>query len=70
MKLSKGVRTEIVAQLVVVVTIIVQQKAAPDDVALLVAVISAIESIALALWVHFAAEDKIAAFAKANGLKR
>jgi len=70
MKLSKGVLTEIVAQLVVVATIIVQQKAAPDDVALLVAVISAIESIALALWVHFAAEDKIAAFAKANGLKR
>ena len=70
MKLSKGLLTGVVTQVVALATALVAYYVVPEQLPIAAALIATFEGVAAALVVHFAAEDKIAAFAKANGLKR
>ena len=69
MKLSKGFWTEIIAQVVAVAIIIITQFVAPEYLELALALVAAIEGIAAALVVHFAAEAKIARLIEINKLR-
>ena len=59
MKLSKGLVTELLTQLVAIATIVISRYVAPDDLDIALAIVAAVEGVGNALVVYFVQQGKI-----------
>ena len=59
MKLSKGLVTELLTQLVAIATIVISRYVAPDYLDIALAIVAAVEGVGNALVVYFVQQGKI-----------